>query len=272
MSHDPAARPPLEATRLRDLSASVHPGAPAYDVVVLPEVASTNAEVVERARAGAAAGLVVVAEHQTRGRGRLDRTWETPARAALTFSVLLRPAVDPIGWTWLPLLAGVAVAGAVRQAGVDAVVKWPNDVLVAERKLAGILVERVETPQGPAVVVGIGLNVSQRADELPVELATSLALEGAEVERTMLLAGLLARFAEEYAGWEAGGVAALRAAYVSWCPTLRGQQVRAEVPGGGTVIGEGVGLSDHGGLLVRTAAGVVTVNAGDVVHVRPAAG
>ena len=119
---------------------------------------------------------MVVAEHQTAGRGRLDRSWETPPRAALTFSVLLRPSVGPEQWPWLPLLTGYAVGTALRDAGFDAGVKWPNDVLIGDLKVAGILVERVDTPTGPAAVLGVGLNVSTTAEELPVPTATSLAL------------------------------------------------------------------------------------------------
>lgn len=273
MSDDRAARPPLDATRLRELSTSDRPGAPPFAVEVVAATGSTNADVAARARAGAAEGLVVVAEHQQAGRGRLDRRWETPDRAALTFSVLLRPPADAPSWTWLPLLAGVAVASAVTELDIAADLKWPNDVLVGERKLAGLLVERMETPDGPAAVVGIGLNVSQTGDELPVAEATSMSLEGSDVDRTFLLEVILLRLGEAYAGWLGpGGVAALRAAYTERCGTVRGQRVRVSMPGGSVVEGEGAGLSADGGLLVWSSAGVVTVNAGDVVHVRPAEG
>lgn len=266
----------MDATRLRELSTSVRAGdpeSPPFRVEVVGATGSTNADVTARAVTGEHEGLVVVAEHQQAGRGRLDRSWETPDRAALTFSVLLRPDGDVDAWTWLPLLAGVTVASAVREHGVPADLKWPNDVLVGDRKLAGVLVERIETLSGPAAVLGIGLNVSQSAEELPIESATSLATEGVDVDRTELLGRLLHGLALEYAGWlGAGGVAALRAAYTQLCPTVRGQQVRVALPGGGVLEGEGEGLSADGGLLVWTSAGVATVNAGDVVHVRPAEG
>ena len=97
---------------------------------------------------------MLVAEHQTAGRGRLDRTWETPARSALTVSVLLVPRVAAADWPWLPLLTGYAAARALRQLGAGVTLKWPNDVLLGDRKLAGILTERVDTPTGPAVVAG----------------------------------------------------------------------------------------------------------------------
>jgi BirA family biotin operon repressor/biotin-[acetyl-CoA-carboxylase] ligase len=256
-------RSPLDAAKLRDLSASE------LDVEVLGRAPSTNAEVTARARAGAAAGLVVVAEHQTAGRGRLDRTWETPAHAALTFSLLLRPPLPAADWTWLPLLAGVAVAETLRELGVPADLKWPNDVLIEGRKVAGLLVERVETPAGPAAVVGIGLNVSQQAAELPIEAATSLVLEGIRPDRTELLASLLRRLQREYADWVDAGVPALRASYLRLCPTVAGLRLRVDLPGGEAVTGIGTGLSDDGGLVVRTADGDIVVHAGDVVHVRP---
>ena len=135
---------------------------------------STNALVAERARTGAGEGLVVVAEHQTAGRGRLDRTWETPARAALTVSVLLRPRVAAMEWPWFPLLTGRAVAVALRNVGATVGLKWPNDVLLDDRKVGGILTERVDTPSGAALVVGVGINVGMTREQLPVE--TNVAL------------------------------------------------------------------------------------------------
>ena len=199
---DPAGRPPIDAGRLPD-----------HQVEVVEEAGSTNALVAERAQADGPEGLVIVAEHQTAGRGRLDRTWETPARSALTFSVLLRPKTAAATWPWIPLLTGYEVSKALRAAGFDASVKWPNDVLLrrhdgAERKVAGILVERVETAGGPAAVVGVGLNVGMTADELPVPEATSLAIEGAAPDRTELLGLLLDTLWEGYVAWHEGGEAA----------------------------------------------------------------
>jgi BirA family biotin operon repressor/biotin-[acetyl-CoA-carboxylase] ligase len=241
-------------------------------VEVLAESPSTNAALAARARAGAAAGLVLVAEHQTAGRGRLDRSWVTPPRAALTFSMLLAPTGVPSArWPWLPLLVGVAVAdGVARATGVQCGLKWPNDVQVGERKLAGILVERVDGPRGAAAVVGIGLNVSTGRDELPVQTATSLALEGASVDRTTLLGELLGAVAGRYAGWcEVGGDATrgLLAAYTQVSSTI-GRPVRVDLPHGEQVTGEAVGVDEGGRLRVATDAGERVLGAGDVVHVR----
>ena len=133
---------------------------------------STNADLVAGARDGAPEGAVLVAEEQTAGRGRMGRSWLSPPRAALTFSVLLRPTDVPAARRgWLPLLAGVAVATAIRQvSALDAALKWPNDVLLRSGKLAGILAEQ----SGDAVVVGIGVNVSTARHELPAPAASSL--------------------------------------------------------------------------------------------------
>lgn len=237
------------------------------DVTVVPQTGSTNADLLEAARAGAAEGLVLVAEEQTAGRGRLGRTWSAPPRSALTFSVLLRPAdVPPTRLGWLPLLTGVAVATAVReQAGLPASLKWPNDVLVGERKLAGILAEAQED----AVVVGVGLNVTLSPAELPVPTATSLLIEGAaSTDRAALLAAILTGLARRYQAWRtAPDAASLRSDYLRWCATI-GREVRAELPGGAALTGTAEDVDDAGRLVVRSTENLVPVGAGDVVHVR----
>lgn len=246
-----------------------------FVVEILDQTPSTNAVVAQRAREGAPHGLVVVTEHQTAGRGRLDRTWETPPRAALTFSVLLRPPVEqvpPQRWPWLPLLAGLAVTSALREEGYAAGVKWPNDVLLAgpagERKVCGVLVERIETPDGPAAVVGIGLNTSLGADELPVPSATSLELEsGHPVDRTAVLTRVLRSLLAHYADWVADPEA-LRSSYEAASLTL-GREVRAELPGGDALVGTATGIDATGRLVIATPEGARLVGAGDVVHLRP---
>jgi BirA family transcriptional regulator, biotin operon repressor / biotin---[acetyl-CoA-carboxylase] ligase len=258
-------RPPLDPERLGALVAALGRG---LRVEILDAAPSTNAVVADRAREGAPHGLVVVAEHQTAGRGRLDRSWETPARAALTFSMLLRPRVPAAEWPWLPLLAGHALAIALREAEVPAGLKWPNDVLVGELKIAGILLERVETREGPAAVLGIGLNVSTTESELPVDTATSIAMAtGSAPDRTELLTRVLGRLVDEYDAWQAaespGRTAVLRAAYTEACVTV-GREVRVELPGGEVRIGTARGIDAGGRLVVDDFA----VGAGDVVHVR----
>lgn len=226
---------------------------------------------------GALPGAVLVAEEQSQGRGRLDRRWSAPPRSGLFFSVLLRPGPDvPVErWSWLPLLAGVAAStGLDRAAGVDTELKWPNDLLVRvggeERKAGGILAERA----GPGVVVGIGINVSLRADELPVPGAGSLALAGAvSTDREPLLRSVLRSLERWYGKWaEAGGdpaASGLMAAYAERCATL-GRTVRAELPGGREVVGEAVAVDGDGRLVLATARGLrEPVGAGDIVHLRP---
>jgi len=245
--------------------------APDLVVEVLDTTTSTNAVAADRARAGAPEGLVVVAEHQTAARGRLDRTWETPPRSSVVFSMVLRPTVPLASWPWLPLLTGHTVTKALRGQGYDAGVKWPNDVLIGDKKIVGILVERVETPAGPAAVVGVGLNVSLTPDELPVPTATSLAIEsGAEPDRTALLVTLLRSLREAYDAWQVGGedaTARLRASYAAACVTV-GRDVRVELPGGAALTGRATGVDPGGRLIVSGPDGETAVGAGDVVHVR----
>jgi BirA family biotin operon repressor/biotin-[acetyl-CoA-carboxylase] ligase len=221
-----------------------------WRIEVLDSATSTNAVVAERARAGEAAGLCVVAEEQSAGRGRLDRTWVSPPRAGLTFSVLLRPVTHQLGW--LPLLGGLAVVRAVReQTGVDAVLKWPNDVLVGERKTAGLLAEAVEG----AVVLGVGLNVTTRQDELPHAMATSLALEGARTtDRDTLLRAVLRAMTFTEAD---------RSAYREVCSTL-GRDVEVHLPGLHVVTGRAEDVDEEGRLVVDGTP----YSAGDVVHLR----
>lgn len=272
MTSDPAARPPLDKSRLTGIGPDQIPD---VTIEVVDTAPSTNALAVQRARAGAPDGLVVVADHQTTGRGRLDRTWETPAGTALTFSMVLRPVVPTRSWPWLPLLTGYAVDKALRAQGYDAGVKWPNDVLIGDKKVAGILIERIETSDGPAAVVGVGLNVGMRADELPVPTATSLALEsdtasGAGPDRTTVLLSVLSTLREAYDAWQAGGDhTGLRLAesYARACLTI-GQDVRVDLPDGSVLEGRATGVDPGGRLVVDGPDGPTPVAAGDVVHVR----
>ena len=241
-------------------------------VVAVAETTSTNADLLDDTAAPDRS--VLVAEHQVAGRGRLDRTWSSPPGAGLTFSVLLRPQVPIPRWGWLPLLAGVALHEAVAATGVRVGLKWPNDLLAGDqsepsRKAAGILAQT----SGDAVVVGIGLNVSTAAHELPVESATSLLLSGGQqLDRTQLLAAILARLDSRYSQWvDFGGDAeacGLAAAYRAACVTL-GQLV--VVTGtGDAVTGRAVGIDSAGRLLVDTDDGEQAIGAGDVEHLRSA--
>ena len=294
-------RPVLDAARLSGALAS-RPGL-WREVRVVEETGSTNADLLAKARSGADEGLVLVAEAQTSGRGRMGRRWISPPRRALTFSVLLRPTVPAGLLGWAPLLAGVAVASALqRTAGVDARLKWPNDVLVDGAKIAGILAER----WGNAVVIGTGINVLQRRGELPVPTATSLlvaqgagvaaaqaagagpaAARAAEVRgagpaqrptagtdmRERLLAAVLDELARWYRAWldqpqpgDADGCG-LRGEYLRRSGTV-GTVVTVMLPGGQNLTGTAAGIDAAGRLEIRTPSGLVQVSAGDVVHLR----
>ena len=135
-------------------------------------------------------GTVLITDYQSAGRGRQGRTWTAPPGSGIAMSILVRPeGIDPARWTWLSLLAGLAVSDGIRRtADLPAVLKWPNDVLVAERKVCGILSERVDTSLGAACVVGIGINVGLAEDQLPVPTATSLAIAAQRVRRHASLA------------------------------------------------------------------------------------
>ncbi|MFI8087113.1 biotin--[acetyl-CoA-carboxylase] ligase [Streptomyces sp. NPDC086080] len=268
-------RPPLNAAALR--RGLVREGALWREVEVVRSTGSTNSDLVSRAVEGKVAeGAVLVAEEQTAARGRLDRRWTAPARSGLFFSVLLRPAEVPVArWGWLPLLTGVAVAtGLSRAGGVDTALKWPNDLLVTvdgeERKAGGILAERAGDD---AVVIGVGINVSLRAEELPVPTAGSLALAGAvTTDRDPLLRGVLRALEEWYGRWRgAGGDAGacgLQETYAAGCATL-GRRVRAELPGDRALVGEAVAVDGDGRLVLATESGLQEpVGAGDIIHLR----
>ena len=273
-------RPPLNGAALRKgLVRDGGHGGLYCDIEVVQRTGSTNADLMALALAGnAEEGAVLVAEEQTSGRGRLDRQWSAPARSGLFFSVLLEPGDVPVArWGWLPLLTGVAVAtGLSRSAGVDTALKWPNDLLVTvgeeERKAGGILAERAGDD---AVIVGVGINVSLREDELPVPQAGSLALAGAvATDRDPLLRAVLRSLEHWYDKWRAAGgdpvASGLQETYAAGCATL-GRTVRAELPGDRSITGEAVAIDGDGRLVLATEDGVQEpVGAGDIVHLRPA--
>jgi BirA family biotin operon repressor/biotin-[acetyl-CoA-carboxylase] ligase len=255
-------RPPLRVSALRRALA----GSTLWtDVRLVESTGSTNADVAAAARSGAPQGLVLVAEHQRGGRGRLDRRWEAPPRSSVLMSVLLRPPLPATAWPLLPLVAGLACVEAVRVAGgCHALLKWPNDVLVDGRKLAGVLVERFDD----AAVIGVGLNVTLREAELPVATATSLLLAGGRTDRLPLVVELLRSLERRYVAWLAsdGAAAAVLPAYRDVCATL-GRRVSLALPSGEVQEGLATGIDDGGRLVVEAADGVTRAwSTGDVVH------
>ncbi len=254
------------------------------EFTVLESTPSTNAVLADRARDEVLPSFTtVVSTDQTAGRGRLGRTWVAPAGSALAVSVLVVPvtasgplALDRFGW--LPITAGLAMTDVVADALPEASTgfKWPNDVLVNGRKVCGVLAELL--PDRGGVVIGAGVNLGMTAEQLPVETATSLAVEGAEgFTADTVLAGYLARLrglVDAYLAADGdGGASGLAARARSCCITL-GRAVRVELPDGAVIEGTATALDTDGRLVVRVAGapdgGVhdVTVAAGDVTHAR----
>jgi BirA family transcriptional regulator, biotin operon repressor / biotin---[acetyl-CoA-carboxylase] ligase len=265
----------LDAEELR--RELLRPGSLWRRLDVVAETGSTNADLAESALGGAPSGSVLITDHQTAGRGRQGRTWTAPAGSGVAMSVLLRPGRDvPAGrWTWLPLIAGLAVAEAVRRtSGAPALLKWPNDVLVDGRKICGILAERAETSDGPACVIGMGINVTLGAEELPVPTATSLSILTAQgLARvvptcTDLVATVLAGLELLYLRWMSEDASAsLAAAYRERSDTL-GRTVGVLVTGNRAVEGVAEDIDADGRLVLRTTSGVQVLSAGDVINLR----
>ena len=246
-----------------------------WDVRVREESPSTNSEARSIAAVGGAEGTVVTTLNQTAGRGRLTRSWVTPPGASLSTSVVLEPpaGVAPVRWPWLSLLTGLAVHDAAAALGVRAGLKWPNDVLVGDRKLAGILIERVERPgAGAAAVVGVGLNVAAAEADLPAT-GTSLRMLGATDDAAEVLAALLDAVGRRYDAWcaadgdPAAGDGALLADYRAASVTI-GTDVRVHLPREAVLEGRCVDVDAEGHLVVDVEGRRHVLGVGDVVHVR----
>jgi BirA family biotin operon repressor/biotin-[acetyl-CoA-carboxylase] ligase len=228
-----------------------------FRVEWITQTGSTNADVLDRARAGEPDGLVLVADHQRAGRGRLDRRWEAPPGENLLVSILFRPTLPQREWHRCTSAVAVAAADACSSFGVLTRIRWPNDLVVGTDKLAGILAE--SDPSG-AVVVGLGCNVGwPLRDEYPG--ATSLVARGAQVRRDELLAAILARV-DELAD-------DLHERYLARCATV-GRAVSISLPGGSTLSGFARTVDDTGRLVVVGEDGTEhTFTVGDVVHASP---
>jgi BirA family biotin operon repressor/biotin-[acetyl-CoA-carboxylase] ligase len=234
---------------------------------------STNTEVARLASEGAEEGLAVVADEQTAGRGRLQRAWSSPKGAGLYFSILLRPKLAPDRWPLITFVAALATGDALLEAAsVQTDIKWPNDLLANERKICGILAEAIETPTGRAVVLGIGINLTNQAfpDEL-VNIATSVVHEsGRPAEREAILTALLHALAR----WcsllqEPDGAEKIAAAWSSRSSYATGKLVQV-TNGAETLQGHTRGIENDGALRLETAQGIQLIRAGDVTSVRPA--
>jgi BirA family transcriptional regulator, biotin operon repressor / biotin---[acetyl-CoA-carboxylase] ligase len=282
-------RPPLDLAALRDESFLAANGIP--QLAVVESTGSTNADLLRAASEdpGAYPDLTVLAaEYQTAARGRLDRRWEAPARSSVSVSLVLRPVnadgrpLPAQSYSWLSLLSALALREVLLEtAGLPAELKWPNDVLVRGRKIAGILAQLgpLEGSAVPPVVLGTGLNVSLTTAELPVPTATSVSLEHpVTADRTELLKSYLTRFATLYRsfcnadGDPTAGMAGGHSLHkrVEAVLTTLGKQVRAHLPGDQEIIGHASRLDEYGSLMVVDSGGHEhVITAGDVVHLRP---
>lgn len=276
---------PLTADAVAAALAAAGLGGRLGSVRVVERTGSTSTDLVAAAREGAPDRTVLVADHQAAGRGRAGRTWETPPGQALTVSVLLRPPVPAHALGWLALLGGLAVVDALAGLRCEAVLKWPNDVLLPDagdddvpgwgrdRKVAGVLGDVVTAgPDGTAAVLGIGVNVAQGRGTLPVPHATSLAAAGAAVDRVDLLARVLGALVDLDDAWRAAGGDAVGAGIAARCAAVcatLGAPVRVLRPGGEVLQGTAVSLGGDGALRVADAEGRVhAVLAGDVERLR----
>lgn len=235
-------------------------------------VESTNTEANRLAREGAPEGTVIVANAQTRGRGRLGRSWVSPPGNGLYLSIILRPGCPPDWFPRLTLTAGVAVASAIQETGMRPQLKWPNDILIAGRKVGGILIETVfDNRQIGSAILGIGINVNTEQDEFPISvrnLATSLRLSlDKPVSRIHLLQTLLHQLEEWYEFFCTGDFETILEAWCQFDNTL-GRMVKVFLPER-RLVGVAEALESDGTLLVRDKRGCLhRVVAGDVVHCR----
>ena len=206
-------------------------------------------------------GQVIATEFQSNGRGRLDRTFQAPAQSALLFSFYIKPRNQRSEWGFIPLIAGLSLVRAITtiDTAMNVSLKWPNDLIINEKKCAGIIAQT--TNEG--IVIGIGLNVSMTPNELPVSTATSLAIEGSTItDRNLLLSHLLNTFAELFEAWEEGSE--LLDEYASASSTI-GKKVRIELPNGENLEATVARISHTGELVLDDGR---HVSAGDVIHLR----
>lgn len=245
-------------------------------LLVLESVGSTNDELARRAKGRSAAEWpefsVIATDRQTAGRGRLGRSWNAPPGTMLAVSVVLRPLESgmtrPDSFGWLSLLAGVAMTGSLRDCGVAAALKWPNDVLIEDRKVCGILAEALADG---LVIVGAGVNLTLTEAQLPVPTATSMLIAGGNTDADTVLAGYLTGLRKLYgrlvtAGGDAEASGVLQDVAEA-CSTL-GQAVRVTLPDGEDLLGRAERLDANGRLVIDSKGRRTAVSAGDVTHLR----
>ncbi len=231
-----------------------------WRVSVFQSVTSTQTELA--AKVNLQHGDVFVTEFQSAGRGRLDRTFEAPKSSALLFSLYLEPKRSKTEWSFIPLLTGISLLAALKSIdkNINLNLKWPNDLLIADRKVAGILVEARDS----GVLIGIGLNVEMEESELPVKNATSLALVNfGELNRNIILPALLKSLETTIDLWESGSKLPLE--HYRQASSTLGQEVEVHLPAGEILRSQAANITENGEL--QLASGVL-VNVGDVIHLR----
>jgi BirA family biotin operon repressor/biotin-[acetyl-CoA-carboxylase] ligase len=238
----------------------------------LEQTGSTNRDLLAKAE-GLPEFYVLATDFQTAGKGRMDRSWEANPGSSVMASVLLRPSfTESSGIGWLSLMTALAISQAISALGQEAKIKWPNDVLIQDKKVSGILAEAATDLS--CVVIGFGINVNQLATELPVETATSLLVEtGGSIDRDQLLAAVIQNLKKLYFELSVSGGDAqdsgLREAILSLSATV-GQQVSVEFPNGKKTFGLAKQIDSTGRLVLETTSETLTVSAGDVLHLRKA--
>jgi BirA family biotin operon repressor/biotin-[acetyl-CoA-carboxylase] ligase len=255
MSTD-APRAPLDRKRISDEISQY------WRVSVVDITGSTQDDLMQLVSSNQAlAKSVIVSEYQSAGRGRLDRTFDAASMSALTFSMYIEPKVDKAEWSFLTILSALSVREALASLDVKTQIdiKWPNDLLIGEKKCAGIIAQATDK----GVIIGIGINVGMNESELPVPTATSLALENFhELDRNIILGAILNHFEVNLQIWELGK--SFIAEYKEASSTI-GADVEVHLPGRESIKSKAIGVTDAGELLLENGE---VVNAGDVIHLR----
>ena len=230
-----------------------------WRVIVIELTESTQSDLITLVRTGtAAAGDVRVADYQSKGRGRLMRSFDALQGTALLFSFYIQPKRILEDWGYIPLIVGTSLAQTLSDFGAK--LKWPNDVLINEKKVAGIIAEATDD----GIVIGVGINVGMQVHQLPVPTATSLLIEGARnMSRNQLLVGFLNNFEKKFLAWD-GGSDEITADYLKLSATI-GREVRVEYPHRESENGLAVSISHRGELVLASGR---RVQAGDIVHLR----
>jgi len=231
-----------------------------WRVSIFQSVTSTQSEL--SGKTNLQHGDVFVTEFQSAGRGRLDRTFEAPQSSALLFSAYFEPKKNKSEWSAIPLLAGLSVTNALKKIDpkIKTTLKWPNDLLIGDRKVAGLLVEA----KSGGVIIGIGLNISMTKSELPVPTATSLTLESfEELDRNLILPAILKDLAVTLDLWESGSSLPFEQ-YRQVSSTI-GKEVEVHLPSGETLKSQAMSINEMGELILANGA---RVNVGDVIHLR----